>query len=117
MRKDFHTIFPPSSLPHISCVHAAKEEELGDINKRDTPLSGCEVCPSVMETLPLEGQKDLPFHQSIEDKSKSGCPTVQPGEPVSWSGAAHSGEANPNTAASPERPERPAPAPPQRMQS
>lgn len=27
-----------------------------------------------------------PFHQSIQDKPKDGCPTIQPGELMTWSG-------------------------------
>ena len=106
MQNDFHPIFPPSSLPHINCVHAVKEKELGGINKWDTPLRGCEVCPSIMETLPLEGWKDLPLSSEHGRQAKVWLPhnpAWRTSELVRLyqhgSGVAHRRAANPNAAA------------------
>lgn len=108
MRKDSYPIFLPSSLPHSRCVHAAKEKELGGINKWDTPLNDYEVHPSVMETLSLVAGNIYAFHQNNKI-----CQSMAPHNPT-WrtrelvrlsqqgSEVAHRRAANPNSAVPPE---------------
>lgn len=47
-------------------------------------LNGCEVHPSVMETLP-SGWEHLLLSSEQQKHAKAWFPTVQPGEPGSWS--------------------------------
>lgn len=48
-----HTKGFPPHIPSLQLstyqlpAHAAKEKELGGVNKGDTPLNGCKACPGV----------------------------------------------------------------------